>query len=368
MKVVVIRRDRRRGSGGGGALRCHRRMGRRRGVPPPRRAARRRPRAPRSRRRGGGGASSAVVGLSRHDACRVRGTPGVETISCAGWQDPALMAHNLDLFRHALEPLVAEHAATLRHVSLLQGAKAYGLHVGRSPVPGEGARAHAITHDNFYFLQEDALRALADGASWSWTVLRPQVVVGESFGSPMNLAAGDRRVRRARARAGRGAVVSGRPAGRTGGGRRPAARPGAGLGGRGSGCAGRDLQRDERRRVLLARRVATDRPTVRHGGRRASAAAPRGGHARTVRRVGGGGGPVRAAVAGRHGESSSADRGPTPTSCSAGSGGHARCLLCSAPSRSAKQASPTASTPRTCSTSGWQGCRSAGSCLPDLPS
>ena len=96
------------------------------------------------------------------------------------------MAHNLDLFRHALEPLVAEHGATLRHVSLLQGAKAYGLHVGRSPVPAK-ERSPRDPHDNFYFLQEDALRALAEGASWSWTVLRPQVVVGESLGSPMNL-------------------------------------------------------------------------------------------------------------------------------------------------------------------------------------
>ncbi len=42
-------------------------------------------------------------------------------------------------------------------------------------------------HENFYFLQEDALRELADAADWSWTILRPQVVYGESIGSPMNL-------------------------------------------------------------------------------------------------------------------------------------------------------------------------------------
>ena len=103
-----------------------------------------------------------------------------------GWRDRTLMARNLELFRHALEPLVAEHGATLQHVSLLQGAKAYGLHVGRSPVPAK-ERAPRDAHDNFYFLQEDALRELADGSSWSWTILRPQVVFGESFASPMNL-------------------------------------------------------------------------------------------------------------------------------------------------------------------------------------
>jgi nucleoside-diphosphate-sugar epimerase len=84
----------------------------------------------------------------------------------AGWRDRELMARNLDLFRHALEPLVAEHGAMLQHVNLLQGAKAYGLHLGRTPVPAK-ERTPRDEHENFYFLQEDALRALADGGSWS---------------------------------------------------------------------------------------------------------------------------------------------------------------------------------------------------------
>jgi nucleoside-diphosphate-sugar epimerase len=104
----------------------------------------------------------------------------------SGWRDPGLMAHNLGMFRHALEPLVAHHGASLQHVNLLQGAKAYGLHVGRSPLPAK-ERGPRDDHANFYFLQEDALRDLADSAPWSWTILRPQVVFGESVGSPMNL-------------------------------------------------------------------------------------------------------------------------------------------------------------------------------------
>ena len=79
----------------------------------------------------------------------------------------------------------AEHGATSEHVSLLQGAKAYGLHVGRTPLPAK-ERSPRDHHENFYFLQEDA-SAAAEGASWSWTVFRPQVVFGESFASPMNL-------------------------------------------------------------------------------------------------------------------------------------------------------------------------------------
>ena len=104
----------------------------------------------------------------------------------AGWQDKELMDYNLLLFRNAIEPLVTAHAGSLRHISLLQGAKAYGLHVGRSPLPAK-ERSARDDHDNFYFLQEDALRQLAQDADWSWTILRPQVVYGESIGSPMNL-------------------------------------------------------------------------------------------------------------------------------------------------------------------------------------
>src|SRR5579862_6227381 len=104
----------------------------------------------------------------------------------SGWRDPDLMAHNLLMFRHALEPLAAGNLGGLRHVTLLQGAKAYGLHLGRTPVPAK-ERELRDEHQNFYFLQEDALRAVAGGAPWSWTILRPQVVFGESIGSPMNL-------------------------------------------------------------------------------------------------------------------------------------------------------------------------------------
>ncbi len=103
-----------------------------------------------------------------------------------GWRDPAMMAYNLRLFSNAMGPLVAARGSTLQHVSLLQGAKAYGLHVGRTPIPAK-ERTPRDSHDNFYFLQEDALRSLSDGAAWSWTILRPQVVYGDSIGSPMNL-------------------------------------------------------------------------------------------------------------------------------------------------------------------------------------
>jgi nucleoside-diphosphate-sugar epimerase len=104
----------------------------------------------------------------------------------AGWRDHHLMQYNLRLFENSLEPLIARHGSSLRHVSLLQGAKAYGFHLGRSPIPAK-ERARRDDHDNFYFLQEDALKRMAKSGDWSWTILRPQVVYGDSIGSPMNL-------------------------------------------------------------------------------------------------------------------------------------------------------------------------------------
>jgi len=104
----------------------------------------------------------------------------------SGWRDTELMDRNLRMFRHGLDPLLATHGESLQHVSLLQGAKAYGLHVGQTPIPAK-ERAPRDRHDNFYFLQEDALLQLAAQHGFGWTILRPQVVYGESFGSPMNL-------------------------------------------------------------------------------------------------------------------------------------------------------------------------------------
>ena len=141
----------------------------------------------------------------------------------AGWRDRELMERNLAMFSNALEPLLDTTGDTLEHVSLLQGAKAYGLHVGRSTVPAK-ERAPRDEHDNFYFLQEDALRALAADARWSWTILRPQVVYGRVVRQPHEPRPRPRRVRGARARAGPAAVVSRWAAAHAGGGRRAAAR------------------------------------------------------------------------------------------------------------------------------------------------
>ena len=102
-----------------------------------------------------------------------------------GWRDEGHRRINLEMFRNVLDPLV-DGGGALRHVTLLQGMKAYGLHLGPGPVPSR-ERAPRHDHEDFYFLQEDHLRARQNGDAWSFTILRPQVVYGISLASPMNL-------------------------------------------------------------------------------------------------------------------------------------------------------------------------------------
>lgn len=103
----------------------------------------------------------------------------------SGWRDRQLMQTNLAMLQNLLDPL-SEAAEGLRHVTLLQGAKAYGAHAGcRPPLPAR-EDAERSEHDNFYWLQEDYLRALAQSRGFTWTIFRPQVVVGTAWGSAMN--------------------------------------------------------------------------------------------------------------------------------------------------------------------------------------
>ncbi len=105
----------------------------------------------------------------------------------AGWRDPEQMAVNLAMLRHLLDALEA-CAPGLRHVSLMQGTKAYGGHVEPAPVPAK-ERWPRHAHENFYWLQEDLLRERQVEAAWTFTVLRPQIVFGYAVSSPMNIVA-----------------------------------------------------------------------------------------------------------------------------------------------------------------------------------
>ncbi|MDT0509830.1 NAD-dependent epimerase/dehydratase family protein [Novosphingobium sp. MMS21-SN21R] len=105
--------------------------------------------------------------------------PGLVT----GWHDAALMARNGAMFENILHPLAA--SGSLQHVTLLQGAKAYGAHVHPITVPlrEDGPRD---PHPNFYWLHEDALRNASAQAAFTFTIWRPQVLIGTAPGAAMN--------------------------------------------------------------------------------------------------------------------------------------------------------------------------------------
>jgi nucleoside-diphosphate-sugar epimerase len=104
----------------------------------------------------------------------------------AGWFEADQIETNQRMFENLLAPLESK-ARGLRHVSLLQGTKAYGAHVGRINVPAREDRDEVREIPNFYWEQEAYLRGLQADKAWHFTILRPQVVFGVSIGAAMNL-------------------------------------------------------------------------------------------------------------------------------------------------------------------------------------
>lgn len=102
----------------------------------------------------------------------------------AGWQDPQQMQVNLQMLRNLLEPL--QQASRLAHVTLLQGTKAYGVHLHAIPIPAR-ERHPRDDHPNFYWLQEDWIREQSAQRGFGWTILRPTVVLGPNVGVVMNI-------------------------------------------------------------------------------------------------------------------------------------------------------------------------------------
>jgi nucleoside-diphosphate-sugar epimerase len=81
-----------------------------------------------------------------------------------------------------------EASAPLKRVVIYQGFKIYGIHLGaKVPTP---ARESDPPHmpPNLYLAQEAQLRARAERSAWDYVALRPDVVVGDIHGNPMNIA------------------------------------------------------------------------------------------------------------------------------------------------------------------------------------
>lgn len=103
-----------------------------------------------------------------------------------GWTDPEQMQTNLDMIQNTVKPLV-EVADGLKHITVLQGTKAYGIHLHPMPIPAK-EKASRDQHENFYWLQEDYIRKESKESGFDFSILRPQLIIGAPFGVAMNLA------------------------------------------------------------------------------------------------------------------------------------------------------------------------------------
>lgn len=98
--------------------------------------------------------------------------PGVEAD-----QNAAMLENLVAALRRAQAPL--------ERIIFIQGGKVYGAHLGVYKTP---AREDDSRHfpPNLYFRHEDFARSL-EREGLKWTALRPDIVIGHSLGSAMNL-------------------------------------------------------------------------------------------------------------------------------------------------------------------------------------
>ncbi|WBU56229.1 NAD-dependent epimerase/dehydratase family protein [Paracoccus sediminicola] len=149
-----------------------------------------------SRRNPGLGAKVRYHPVNLLDATACAAVPHLETVThlvyaavfeeddlVSGWRSERQMEINLTMLRNVVGPLTT--GGNMRHVSLFQGTKAYGVHIRPFPVPArESWPRHQ--HRNFYWLQEDFIRKAGGVSNFAWTIWRPQVVFGDVCGAAMN--------------------------------------------------------------------------------------------------------------------------------------------------------------------------------------
>lgn len=102
----------------------------------------------------------------------------------SGWTDLDHIDTNAAMLRNLIDPLT--DVARIRHVTTLQGTKAYGSHLHAMRIPAR-ERHPRDEHPNFYWKQEDYITRKAQEREFSWTIFRPQLVVGPNYGVAMNL-------------------------------------------------------------------------------------------------------------------------------------------------------------------------------------
>jgi nucleoside-diphosphate-sugar epimerase len=99
----------------------------------------------------------------------------------SGWSNAEQITVNDEMLRNVIEPLVSGKSV-LKHVSILQGTKAYGVHLHPIAIPARESDPRD-NHANFFFDQQDYVRDAGATHGFTYTVLRPQLVTGKTPGA-----------------------------------------------------------------------------------------------------------------------------------------------------------------------------------------
>jgi nucleoside-diphosphate-sugar epimerase len=98
-----------------------------------------------------------------------------------GWSNADQIAVNNAMLHNVIEPLDSGKSG-LKHVSILQGTKAYGVHLHPIAIPARESDPRD-NHENFFFDQQDYVRDAGKKHGFTYTVLRPQLVTGKVAGA-----------------------------------------------------------------------------------------------------------------------------------------------------------------------------------------
>lgn len=90
------------------------------------------------------------------------------------------------MLAHLLDAVLAG-SPDFRHISIVHGSKAYGVHLPEHDftLPHREDEPRVV-HENFYFAHEDEVRARAAGQRWSWTVFRAPMILGGGIGTNLS--------------------------------------------------------------------------------------------------------------------------------------------------------------------------------------
>jgi hypothetical protein len=99
----------------------------------------------------------------------------------SGWSNAEQIKVNNAMLRNVIEPLVSGKSA-LKYVSILQGTKAYGVHLHPIAIPARETDPRD-NHANFFLDQQDYIRDAGAKHGFTYAVLRPQFVTGKTPGA-----------------------------------------------------------------------------------------------------------------------------------------------------------------------------------------